>query len=105
MAVGHGLVDHDLWTRGVDDAGSHEVQVHKMHTHGTGVRSADASKQQGVPFCLCHRDILETLGVVADNLQKRALDLSQLLSLRVCFMRVPVLSERPRGTHPCQEKS
>src|SRR5689334_14541346 len=64
MAVRHWFVDHDLRTRGVNDAGSYKAQIHKMHSHSPGVWSADAAEKKRVSFRLGHRHILEASGVL-----------------------------------------
>src|ERR1041385_5198427 len=44
VAVWHRFIDHDLRTRGVDDAGAHEGQVHIVESHRSRVRSAHAAE-------------------------------------------------------------
>ena len=78
MSVRHGFVDDDLRTRGVNDAGGHEAQVHKMHAHCSRVRSADAAEKKRVSFSFGYRHILETSGVLPNNFQKSALRGRQL---------------------------
>src|ERR1700751_4405252 len=63
VAVGHRLVDHDLGACGVDYAGGHEVQVHKMKAHCSRVRSADTAEQEGIAIRFGHGNVLVLRGI------------------------------------------
>src|SRR6266498_3956881 len=66
------LIDHDLGTGGVNYPAVHQVSVHKVESHGPAVGPADAAELKGIPLRLSHRDILESLGRLLNNSDKRA---------------------------------
>ena len=86
-SVWRGLVDHDLGTRGIQDAAAFtRCSIHIVKPHGARVGAAHAAELKGIALRLSHRHIFEALGGFPDGLDK---------STRFALLRPARLVARP----------
>src|SRR2546427_668843 len=67
------FVENDLGLGGVNHSPANQFHVNEVEPHGSLVGSAHAAKTKGISFSLSLRNIMEAVGRVPNNLDKRDL--------------------------------